>query len=138
MSNAQIQELVILTQINCGECGGTYAINERYRAQRQQKGDGWTCPYCKCSWGYFNNGDNAKLKRDLEEANRRVEFQRDQAAMERKRRESAEHRERAQKAAKTRIKNRIANGVCPCCNRTFLDLQRHMSTKHADYVTTST
>lgn len=30
----------------------------------------------------------------------------------------------------TIIKNRIQNGVCPCCNRTFKNLQRHMATKH--------
>lgn len=40
---------------------------------------------------------------------------------------------RAQKAAKTRIKNRIAKGVCPCCNRTFENLQRHMTTQHPTY-----
>lgn len=37
------------------------------------------------------------------------------------------------KAAHTRTKNRIAKGVCPCCSRTFLDLQRHMQTKHPDF-----
>lgn len=25
---------------------------------------------------------------------------------------------------------RIKNGVCPCCNRSFENLQRHMKTKH--------
>lgn len=32
-----------------------------------------------------------------------------------------------------KIEKRVANGVCPCCNRTFEDLARHMSTKHKDY-----
>jgi hypothetical protein len=44
--------------------------------------------------------------------------------------------EREKSAAKgqvTKIKNRIAGGVCPCCNRYFLGLERHMSTKHKDY-----
>lgn len=30
----------------------------------------------------------------------------------------------------TRIKNRVGNGVCPCCNRSFGNLHRHMQTKH--------
>ena len=34
----------------------------------------------------------------------------------------------------TRIKKRVANGVCPCCNRTFKDLAAHMSTQHPDYI----
>lgn len=28
---------------------------------------------------------------------------------------------------------RVHNGVCPCCNRTFKQLARHMSIKHPDY-----
>lgn len=37
---------------------------------------------------------------------------------------------RAQKAAKTRIKNRIANGVCPCCNRSFKNVHSHFRSQH--------
>lgn len=29
---------------------------------------------------------------------------------------------------------RIHNGVCPCCNRSFVNLQRHMKTKHPEVV----
>lgn len=39
----------------------------------------------------------------------------------------------AYKGQVTRIKNRVKNGVCPCCNRTFQNLMRHMATKHPDY-----
>jgi hypothetical protein len=28
---------------------------------------------------------------------------------------------------------RIGNGVCPCCNRSFTNLRRHMTTKHPEY-----
>lgn len=31
------------------------------------------------------------------------------------------------------LKARVSHGVCPCCNRTFGDLARHMATKHAEY-----
>jgi hypothetical protein len=34
------------------------------------------------------------------------------------------------KRAAARTKKRIGNGVCPECNRTFENLQRHMHTKH--------
>jgi hypothetical protein len=33
----------------------------------------------------------------------------------------------------TRIKKRVAAGVCPCCNRSFKDLARHMAGQHPDY-----
>jgi hypothetical protein len=61
--------------------------------------------------------------------------------MEKNRREAAEseskhHKNvaRSEKAAKTRIKNRIKHGVCPCCTRTFANLAAHMKNKHPDYV----
>lgn len=31
------------------------------------------------------------------------------------------------------LKTRVKNGVCPCCNRSFVQLARHMATKHPDY-----
>jgi hypothetical protein len=33
----------------------------------------------------------------------------------------------------TRIKNRVAHGVCPCCHRTFANVARHMAGKHPDF-----
>lgn len=40
---------------------------------------------------------------------------------------------RSLKGAKTRILNRVKNGVCPCCNRSFSNLKRHMDSKHPDH-----
>lgn len=40
---------------------------------------------------------------------------------------------RAEKAAKTRLAKRAANGVCPCCKRSFINLHRHMRTKHPKF-----
>jgi hypothetical protein len=39
----------------------------------------------------------------------------------------------ATKANLTKAKKRIGKGVCPCCNRSFVQLERHMATKHPDY-----
>lgn len=32
-----------------------------------------------------------------------------------------------------RDRQRFANGVCPCCNRSFTNVLRHMESKHPDY-----
>ena len=34
----------------------------------------------------------------------------------------------------TRTKKRVSHGVCPCCNRTFANVTRHMKTQHPEYV----
>lgn len=133
MSLVAINFNVTLTEINCGECGGTYAINERYRAQKAIDGGSWNCPYCKCGWGYSNNNENAKLKKELEQTKRSLEFHSRNATAEREARERTQRQLSATRGAKTRIVNRIKHGVCPCCNRTFQDLQAHMATKHPDF-----
>lgn len=114
-----IQVTVELTEINCGECGGTYAINERYRLQKYQKGESWTCPYCRTGWGYSGNSENEKLKRELE-----AERQRKTAALAR------ENELRLANEKMGRKLKRVTAGVCPECNRTFPNLARHMACKH--------
>ena len=32
----------------------------------------------------------------------------------------------------TKIRNRVKNGVCPFCNRHFVNVERHMTTQHAE------
>ena len=44
-----------------------------------------------------------------------------------------EHSKNAYKGKYRGIKTRVANGVCPCCNRTFQNLMAHMKTKHPSY-----
>jgi hypothetical protein len=44
----------------------------------------------------------------------------------------AEQKIRDAESVTVRLKKRIANGVCPCCHRTFSNLARHMKTKHKD------
>lgn len=124
---------VTLTTISCGKCGGVYAINERLRQKCEQEGDGWHCPYCQVSWGYFANNENLRLKRELEAAKKSAELERKRKEWAEQEARNSELRLRSQKGATTRIKNRIANGVCPCCTRSFADLKRHMATKHPAY-----
>lgn len=135
--NALNQTTIQLSQINCGECGGTYAINERYRAQKAQDGGTWNCPYCRCGWGYAHNNENAKLKAKVDELTRSRDFYLSNAANERKAREATERRLTAQRSATKRIKNRVKHGVCPCCTRSFDNLREHMKTKHPEYVAES-
>ena len=44
-----------------------------------------------------------------------------------------DERLKCDKAAKTRLKNRVGKGVCPCCNRSFANLKRHMASQHPEF-----
>ena len=39
----------------------------------------------------------------------------------------------AQKGQVTKLKKRVQHGVCPCCNRTFANLGRHMQGQHPEF-----
>jgi hypothetical protein len=47
-----------------------------------------------------------------------------------------EHEEKSHAATRghlTRQRKRAQAGICPCCNRSFQQLARHMKTKHPDF-----
>lgn len=122
---AAVQVTIELTQINCGECGGTYAINERYRQQKYNHGDSWNCPYCKVSWGY-EKGELTRTKEALE-----AEKRRHQETLSRA--NAAEQARIVAERATARLKKRVSAGTCPCCKRTFSQLSKHMANKHPDF-----
>ena len=39
--------LIYLESIQCGACGGVYAINQKYYLQKKKYGGSWTCPYAE-------------------------------------------------------------------------------------------
>lgn len=123
-----------LTKISCGLCGGVYAISERYRRECQEEALCWHCPYCNKEWGYPGETELAKerkkAKRERERADRTEAWLRDEKVRHRGTTLSLT----ATKGVVTRTKNRIKNGVCPCCKRSFENLQRHMKTKHPRYI----
>lgn len=104
-----------------------------------------TCADFCCVHGHrqhFTRGksDAQKLQEQLDQerrARQRAEqdsaYQRDRA---REAEEAAKHERRRANGYKghaTRITKRAKAGLCPCCNRTFSQLARHMATKHPQF-----
>lgn len=61
-----------------------------------------------------------------DEMRERLEAARNDAAFQK-------HRANGYKGHATRITKRAKAGVCPCCNRHFAALERHMATKHPNF-----
>lgn len=114
-----------LTVIECGECGVTFGMTEEFIAQRRADHRGFHCPNGHSRY-YPQKSEAEKLRDRLRSAEARLTHTQDQLQM-------TEYQRRAQKGQNTRLKNRIAAGVCPCCNRSFQDLRRHMAGQHPDY-----
>ena len=128
MIGEEMEVSTVLCQITCGVCGGVYAILERYRQHKAEQGGYWHCPYCQNTWGF------SKEVSLIEKAQREARTANDMLARERAEHEQTTMSLRAHKAAKTRLKNRIANGICPCCNRYFKNLHKHIKTEHPKFI----
>lgn len=116
---------VQMTVMECGECGIQFSVPETWRAEKQHNGSGWYCPNGHSR--VYRETDVDKLKRVLAEEQRRH-------AQTLSRLNEAEAAERKVQKAMRRMQKRSAAGLCPCCNRTFQQLARHMKTKHPEQV----
>lgn len=123
-----------LVSISCGNCGGVYAIGERYHQKAREEGTAWNCPYCRIGWGFTNRGENAELKRKLAQAQTTIEHKEADMQHVRQQRDHAEYSARTLRGVVTKTKKRIGRGICPCCNRTFSQLADHMQSQHPEYV----
>jgi hypothetical protein len=123
----------------CISCFVRFGVPKGFTAARRQDKRSFYCPnghsmsYTRSTADELRDQLAAKereaqnAKAEAERERRwRIEAREDQRALER--------RLAAQRGVTTRMKNRVANGVCPCCNRTFVNLQRHMASKHAGFV----
>lgn len=117
---------------DCPNCGMQFGVPADYDKRRQDDHQTFYCPSGH-GQSYTGKSEAQKLRGLLANANRRIEWAETGLRAARDQAETSEYRRRAEKAAKTRLKNRIANGVCPCCNRSFQDLRRHMAGRHPNY-----
>lgn len=116
---------IALTEMVCGQCGIKFAVPENWRAEKQETGNSWYCPNGHCR--AYSESDAAKYCRLLQE-------EKDRHAKTLSRlNESAVAEQKITKEL-NRVKKRVHAGVCPCCNRTFQQLARHMKNKHPEQV----
>ena len=117
-------ETVTLQEVTCKSCGVTHAIPRVLLEGKVQTGGYYYCPNGH-QWGW-GESEADRLKKELTQEQKRnsqmkTELLRVQDQLEASEREAK------------RLKQRVANGVCPCCKRSFVQLHRHMKTKHPGY-----
>jgi hypothetical protein len=114
------------------KCGVLFALEKVFDAERVKDHVAFYCPNGHSQW-YSGKSEAERLRADLERANRDKQDLLDQVSREQLRRAQVERSARTTRGHLTRTKNRIRHGVCPCCNRTFENIARHMDTQHPDY-----
>jgi hypothetical protein len=123
-----VDEVVLVTE-TCCECGTVFAMERTLNKNCHRIGKKQMF-YCPNGHGqYYTQSTEAKIKElqeQLERAQNNSRWWKGEA--EAKARSLA-----ATKGVLTKTKKRIQNGVCPCCNRSFENLARHMHNQHPEY-----
>lgn len=120
-----------LERQDCIKCGCYFGVPAGFTEQRRKDKNTFYCPN-----GHpmsYTESELDRVRRERDRLAQRVAQRDDEIAHQRQRREETERRLAATRGVVTRIKNRIGHGICPCCNRTFSDLSRHMATKHPTF-----
>lgn len=123
MTQTTITTEVDLVVEECITCGVPFAMTKELIESLQYTGKTFYCPN---GHTMIFGGEREKLQRRLKQLENDRNWYKDE--VDRKTRQLS-----ATRGQLTKIKNRIANGVCPCCHRQFVNVQRHMKTKHPDY-----
>lgn len=125
-----LSQLVIETCCNCHIPFGM--TQEFYNACRRDSSKLFYCPNGHNQ--HYTTGRIQELEKQLENERLYKKWAEDRATAANARATSIERSRRAIKGVLTRTTKRIAAGVCPCCNRSFGNLARHMKGQHPDYV----
>ena len=121
-----------LELITCVRCGVAFAVPADMLDRRRHDHDTFYCPNGH-NLSFPQQSDAEKAQAEAEKYKRLWKQEQAYASDVLSERNAAQRSLKAMKAAHTRTKNRIANGVCPECHRSFVQLQRHMQTKHPEY-----
>lgn len=114
--------------VSCYACGVRFGISDDlYRVAVQEKKRAVHCPACGKLTEWVGKTEAQKLQEQLALEHARHDQTRAEL-------ENTERRRRAIKGQLTKTKNRIAKGICPCCNRHFDNLHKHMTTEHPEFL----
>ncbi len=112
---AETEPLFIEWQtMTCGECGVHFKVPSGFQRERKERGLTWYCP---------NGHGRVYRETDVERLTRELEAERTA------RRNNAARADKLEKDLASLTK-RISAGVCPKCQRHFVNVERHMKAKH--------
>jgi hypothetical protein len=113
-------------------CGLQFALPDMFVERRRKDQKTWFCPNGHTRW-FPGKTEEQKLRERADRLQRQVAAREEDLRFEQSRLVSERRAHAATKGVLTKTKRRVANGVCPCCQRSFVDLEAHMSGQHPDY-----
>lgn len=122
-------ESVAMETYACCNCGMLFSMTADFVQRRRQNHDSFYCPQ---GHGQVFSGDSEKekLQREVNRLKQDAARLEDLTIAAQRRANTAEEEARRARKEKARIEKRIHAGICPDCNRSFVNVARHMTTKH--------
>ena len=121
---------ITLVVEGCSVCGIVFGVPKDFQGACYRDGGSMYCPNGHSLGWSETEADRQRSRAEAAEA---------ELVLTRRQRETArveaEHQKRVaagHKAWSTRIANRIKNGICPWCNRSFAKLHQHIESKHPE------
>lgn len=121
-----LTEFVDMVLEECYSCGTPFMIPKRMKAALLNSKQPFYCPNGH-GQHYVGKTEAEKLKEKLDALQKEKEQQHED--LQNKWLDALGEKQKLEKQLK-----RVHKGVCPCCNRSFVNLQRHMKTKHPEVV----
>lgn len=116
----------------CAACGITFGAPEFFFGQRRGDHRSFYCPNGH-SLSFPQQSEAEKAQAEAAKYKQLWQKEQRYAADVVSERNAAQRQLSATKGQITKLRQRVANGVCPCCHRSFVQLGRHMATKHPEY-----
>lgn len=106
---------------------------ELYKAAQRSPSISFYCAFGHRQHFIQGESEETKLRRERDRLAQRIAQKDDEIQRQRELKEAAERQASAARGQVTKLRNRVAKGVCPCCNQTFKNLSRHMASKHPTF-----
>jgi len=107
----------------CCKCGVLFAVPKDFQERRVRDGEWFYCPSGHAQ--HYTETNEEKLRRQLSSAQADV-------ALYRSRCDNLLGELDAREREMRRVKRRVHAGTCPYCRRHFVNVERHMTTKHPE------
>lgn len=120
-------ETIDFTLETCCACGIPFFMpTYHYKRLLANKGEAFYCPNGH-SQSYVGKTEAEKLKEKLQQLE--TEKAKQEEELQNRWLDALNEKSKLEKKMK-----RLTNGVCPCCNRPFHNLQQHMKKQHPEVV----
>lgn len=121
-----------LVVLDCYKCGITFGMPEDFNKEcLRDRSRSFSCPNGHSQY-YIGETEAQKLRAQLAAEEGRTAALRSDLVRARELTERERRSHAATKGALTKLRKRIANGVCPECSRHFKNVQRHIECKHPE------